>query len=254
VVEVLNNEEKQRYSRHFLVEEIGETGQEKLKASRVLVVGTGGLGSPVLYYLAAAGIGTLGFLDSDVVDISNLQRQILHSTRDIGRPKVKSAAEKLETLNPEIELIPFYTRLEKGNAEEIFSDFDIIVDATDNFSTRYVINDVCVKTQKPFIHGGIMKLFGQLTTIIPGRTPCLRCVFGSQNDTEKKPFGVIGTIAGIIGALQATEVIKLIVGKGGLLTGQLLTVSLLNMDFNKIIIEKNAECPVCGNLSDGYRC
>ncbi len=239
-----------RYSRHIILPEVGGEGQSKINAGRVLVIGTGGLGSPVAYYLAAAGVGTLGIIDDDVVDLSNLQRQILHSTKDIGSPKVNSAKEKLNALNPDCRVVTYRERLMAHNIMEIIKNYDIIVDGTDNFATRFVTNDACVITNKPFIHGGILRFAGQAMTIVPGRGPCFRCIFVEPPPQGSVPTcsqaGVLGVLAGTIGLIQATEVLKYLLGKGDLLVGRLLTYDALAMKFREVQVKKNPNCPVCG--------
>lgn len=243
-------EELKRYSRHILLPEIGGKGQKKIKAAKVLVIGTGGLGSPVAYYLAAAGVGTIGIIDDDVVDLSNLQRQILHSTPDLGRPKVISAKEKLEAINPEIKVIAYQQRLNASNVLEIIKEYDIVVDGTDNFSTRFVTNDACVLANKPFVHGGILQFFGQVMTIIPGEGPCFRCVFHEPPPEGSVPTcqeaGVVGALPGTIGTIQATEVIKYIIGAGKLLVGRMLMYEALDMTFREVKLLRNEECAICG--------
>lgn len=244
------DEQIERYSRHIILKEVGGKGQEKIAAARVLVIGAGGLGCPVAYYLAAAGVGTLGIVDSDAVDLSNLQRQILHHTPDVGRPKVQSAGEKLSALNPDVRVVPHRQRLTSQNVLSVIADYDIVVDGTDNFPARFLINDACVLSGKPLVHGGILRFEGQLTTILPGRGPCYRCLFPEPPPPGFVPScqeaGVLGAIAGVIGTLQATEVLKLILGIGETLAGYLLTVDLLTMEFRRVRIPKNAECEVCG--------
>ena len=239
-----------RYSRHIILREVGGKGQEKIARARVLCIGAGGLGSPVSYYLAAAGVGTLGIVDSDVVDLSNLQRQILHRTADVGRPKVQSAQEKLTAINPDVKVVPHVTRLDSTNILDVLGDYDIVVDGTDNFPTRFLINDACVMLKKPLVHGGILRFEGQLTTIVPGEGPCYRCLFSEPPPAGFVPScqeaGVLGAVAGVIGTLQATEVLKLILGVGQPLVGHLLTVDLLTMDFRKVRIPKDKNCAICG--------
>ncbi len=246
-----NEEQVIRYSRHIILPEVGGEGQKKICDGRVLIIGTGGLGSPVAYYLAAAGVGTLGIIDDDVVDLSNLQRQILHSTKDIGRPKVESAAEKLKNLNPDCNIVTYKERLMAGNIMKIIKDYDIVVDGTDNYSTRFVTNDACVMSGIPFVHGGILKFSGQAFTIIPGQGPCFRCVFGEPPPAGAVPTcsqaGVLGVLAGTIGLIQATEVLKYLLGIGELLVGRLLTYDALSMKFRDIKVNRNTNCPVCGN-------
>lgn len=240
-----------RYSRHILLPEVGGKGQKKISDGKVLIIGTGGLGSPVAFYLAAAGVGKLGLIDDDTVEISNLQRQIIHSTSDIGKPKVDSAKAKLEALNPDVEVVTYHQRLDKDNIMDIIKDYDIIVDGTDNFNTRFLTNDACVFTNKPFVHGGILRFFGQVLTIIPGVGPCFRCIFheppppGSVSTCQEA--GVLGVIAGTIGTLQATEVIKYLLGKGDLLVGRMLTYEALESKFREVPISRNPKCAVCGD-------
>lgn len=246
----MNEDWIKRYSRHILLPEIGGDGQKKLNDAKVFVVGTGGLGSPVAYYLAAAGVGTLGLIDDDVVDLSNLQRQILHATPDLNKPKVESAKEKLNALNPECQINTYYRRLTAGNVLDLIKDYDIIVDGTDNFPTRYLVNDACVLAKKPLVHGGILRFNGQVMTIKPGEGPCFRCVFKDPPPQGSVPTcaeaGVLGAVAGVIGLVQATEVVKLILGKGDPLVGRVLTFDALKMKFRDVKIHRNPSCPVCG--------
>jgi len=239
-----------RYSRHIIMKEVGGKGQEKIAAARVLCIGAGGLGSPVSYYLAAAGVGALGIVDSDVVDLSNLQRQILHRTADVGRPKVQSATEKLTALNPDVTVVPHSLRLNSTNILDLIKKYDIVVDGTDNFPTRFLINDACVMAKKPLVHGGILRFEGQLTTIVPNEGPCYRCLFSEPPPPGFVPScqeaGVLGAIAGVIGTLQATEVLKLILGVGQPLIGHLLSIDLLTMEFRKVRIPKDRNCALCG--------
>lgn len=246
----LNEHEKQRYLRHLVLDEIGEAGQLKLKEGRALVVGAGGLGSAVLYYLAAAGVGSLGIVDSDVVELSNLQRQILHRTEDVGRPKVISAAEKLQALNPDLKIETFGLRLTDENAGDIIAGYDIIVDATDNFPARFVLNKACVERRKPFIHGGILGFAGQAMSVLPGEGPCYRCLFREPPPPGSFPAvpGVVGTIPGTIGTIQAVEVIKLLLGTGRPLAGRLLVYDALAMSFREVQVNRDHNCPDCGNL------
>lgn len=248
--DLTSEEHIKRYSRHILLPEVGGTGQTKISNGKVLVIGTGGLGSPVAWYLAAAGVGTLGLVDDDVVDLSNLQRQIVHATPDIGRPKVKSAKEKLSALNPNVEIVTYDFRLTSANIMDVIKDYDIVVDGTDNFPTRFLINDACVMAGKPLSHGAILRFFGQLFTIIPEEGPCYRCVFREPPPAGSVPTcaeaGVLGAIAGTIGVLQATEVLKYLLGKGSLLVGRLLTYEALEAKFREVKVQRNPECPVCG--------
>ncbi len=245
------DEQINRYSRHIILPEVGGKGQKKLLDSKVFLVGAGGLGSPAAFYLAAAGIGKIGISDNDVVDFSNLQRQILHSTKDVGRPKVQSAKETLEDLNPDIEVVPYTERLNSENIIDIIKDYDVILDGSDNFPTRYLVNDACVMLGKPLSHGSIFRFDGQATTILPGQGPCYRCLYESPPPPDLVPScqeaGVLGIIAGIIGVVQATEVIKLQLGKGNLLNGKLLIYDSLDMDFKKLNIQRNPACPMCGD-------
>ena len=244
-------EQIKRYSRHIILPEVGGKGQKKLLESKVLLVGAGGLGSPAAFYLAAAGIGKIGISDNDDVDFSNLQRQILHSTKDVGSPKVQSAKETIEDLNPDVEVVPYIERLNSENIIDIIKDYDVILDGSDNFPTRYLVNDACVMLGKPLSHGSIFRFDGQATTILPGQGPCYRCLYETPPPPDLVPScqeaGVLGVIAGIIGVIQATEVIKLQLGKGNLLNGKLLLYDSLNMDFKKLNIQRNPACPMCGD-------
>jgi len=246
----LTTDELSRYSRHLILPEVGIEGQQKLKAARVLCVGTGGLGSPLLFYLAAAGVGTLGLVDFDVVDASNLQRQIIHSTKDIGRKKLDSAAEKLTALNPALNVIKHETMLTSLNALEILKDYDIVADGTDNFPTRYLVNDACVLLGKPNVYGSIFRFEGQASVFATKDGPCYRCLYSEPPPPGLVPScaegGVLGILPGLVGVIQATEVIKLILGKGESLAGRLLLVDALNMRFRELKLRKNPECPVCG--------
>jgi molybdopterin/thiamine biosynthesis adenylyltransferase/rhodanese-related sulfurtransferase len=246
----LSNEEIARYSRHLLLPEVGMDGQRKLKAARVLCVGTGGLGSPLAFYLAAAGIGTLGLVDFDVVDASNLQRQIIHSTKDIGRPKLDSAEEKLTALNPFMNVVKYETMLTSANAMDIFKDFDIVADGTDNFPTRYLVNDACVLSGKPNVYGSIFRFEGQASVFATKDGPCYRCLYPEPPPPGLVPScaegGVLGILPGLVGIIQATEVIKLILGEGTPLIGRLLLVEALGMKFRELKLRKNPDCPVCG--------
>jgi sulfur-carrier protein adenylyltransferase/sulfurtransferase len=246
----LTTDELSRYSRHLILPEVGIEGQQKLKAARVLCVGTGGLGSPLAFYLAAAGIGTLGLVDFDVVDASNLQRQIIHSTKDIGRKKLDSAEEKLKALNPALNVVKHETMLTSANALEILKDYDIVADGTDNFPTRYLVNDACVLLGKPNAYGSIFRFEGQASVFATKDGPCYRCLYPEPPPPGLVPScaegGVLGILPGLVGVIQATEVIKLILGKGDSLAGRLLLVDALNMRFRELKLRKNPECPVCG--------
>ena len=246
----LTREELARYSRHLILPEVGIEGQRRLKAARVLCVGTGGLGSPLAFYLTAAGVGTLGLVDFDTVDASNLQRQILHSTRDVGRSKLDSATEKLTALNPSVEIERHETRLTSTNALEIVSGYDIVADGTDNFPTRYLVNDACVLTGKPNVYGSIFRFEGQASVFATRQGPCYRCLYPEPPPPGAVPScaegGVLGILPGLVGVIQATEVVKLILGKGDSLVGRLLLVDALAMRFRELKLKKNPECPACG--------
>jgi adenylyltransferase/sulfurtransferase len=247
---ILSNDEILRYSRHLIMPEVGMEGQQKLKAARVLCVGAGGLGSPLALYLAAAGVGTLGLVDFDVVDLTNLQRQIIHTTNDVGRPKLDSAAEKLVAINPFIQIRKFETRLTSANALDIIRQFDIVADGTDNFPTRYLVNDACVLTGKPNVYASIFRFEGQASVFAAERGPCYRCLYPEPPPPGLVPScaegGVLGILPGLLGVIQATEVIKLILGSGEPLIGRLLLVDALAMRFRELRLRKNPECPVCG--------
>ncbi len=241
----------QRYSRHILLQDVGVEGQEKISNGKVLIVGAGGLGAPVALYLAAAGVGTIGIIDGDVVDLSNLQRQVIHFTPDVNKPKVISAKEKINLLNPDVKVNTYYDLLTAANALEIIKDYDFIVDGTDNFPVKFLINDACVKAGKPFSHGGILRFDGQAITVLPGTTACYRCVFHSPPPANAVPTcseaGVLGAIAGILGTIQATEVLKYLTGVGNLLTDRLLTFNAKTMEFRNIKVKHNHKCQVCGD-------
>ena len=248
--EALTNDEILRYSRHLIMPEVGMEGQQKLKAARVLCIGAGGLGSPLALYLGAAGVGTLGIVDFDVVDYTNLQRQIIHSTADVGRKKLDSAAEKLKAINPFLNIRKFETRLTSENALERFRDFDIIADGTDNFPTRYLVNDACVLTGKPNVYGSIFRFEGQASVFATKDGPCYRCLYSDPPPPGLVPScaegGVLGILPGLVGVIQATEVIKLILGKGDPLIGRLLLIDALGMKFRELKLRKNPDCPACG--------
>ena len=247
----LTTDDLSRYSRYLIFSEVGIEGQQKLKAARVLCVGTGGLGSPLAFYLAAAGIGTLGLVDFDVVDASNLQRQIIHSTKDIGRKKLDSAEEKLLALNPALNVVKHDTMLSSANALEILKDYDVVADGTDNFPTRYLVNDACVLLGKPNAYGSIFRFEGQASVFATKEGPCYRCLYPEPPPPGLVPScaegGVLGILPGLVGVIQATEVIKLILGKGAPLIGRLLLVDALSMRFRELKLRKNPECPVCGD-------
>jgi molybdopterin/thiamine biosynthesis adenylyltransferase/rhodanese-related sulfurtransferase len=246
----LNNEEVLRYSRHLIMPEVGMEGQQKLKAARVLCIGTGGLGSPLALYLSAAGVGTIGLVDFDVVDFTNLQRQVIHFTSDVGRPKLESAKEKIAAINPFVDVKTFETRLTSQNALEIFSGFDIIVDGTDNFPTRFLVNDACVFSGKPNVYGSIFRFEGQASVFAAKDGPCYRCLYPEPPPPGLVPScaegGVLGILPGLVGLIQATEAIKLILGSGEPLIGRLLLVDALGMKFRELKLRKNPDCAVCG--------
>jgi sulfur-carrier protein adenylyltransferase/sulfurtransferase len=246
----LTNDEILRYSRHLIMPEVGMVGQQKLKAARVLCIGAGGLGSPLALYLAAAGVGTLGIVDFDVVDFTNLQRQIIHSTADVGRKKLDSAADKLKAINPFINLKTFETRLSSENALDLFREFDIVADGTDNFPTRYLVNDACVLTGKPNVYGSIFRFEGQASVFATEEGPCYRCLYPEPPPPGLVPScaegGVLGILPGLVGVMQATEVIKLILGAGDPLIGRLLLIDALGMKFRELKLRKNPDCPACG--------
>lgn len=245
----LSESERERYDRHLKLPEYDEKNQQKLKQTSAIVVGTGGLGSPICLYLAAGGIGRLGIVDNDVVALSNLQRQIIHSTPDLNRPKVASAKESLNALNPEVEVETHQLRLTEDNAAEILAGYDVVVDATDNFKTKFLIADTCAALKKPYSHGGVFHYIGQTMTVVPGESACYRCLFTEFPPEEvverQAGAGIVGAVPGIIGSIQAFEVIKLITGIGQVLTGSLLSFDSRTMQFRKIKLKRNPSCPVC---------
>src|ERR1700680_3191170 len=247
---VLSNDEILRYSRHLIMPEVGMEGQQKLKAAKVLCIGAGGLGSPLALYLTAAGVGTLGIVDFDVVDYTNLQRQIIHTTADVGRKKLDSAADKLKAINPFLNLRTFDTKLTSANALELFREFDIVADGTDNFPTRYLVNVAGVLTGKPNVYGSIFRFEGQASVFATEDGPCYRCLYPEPPPPGLVPScaegGVLGILPGLVGVIQATETIKLILGQGDLLVGRLLLVDALGMKFRELKLRKNPDCPVCG--------
>ncbi|BBA48457.1 thiamine biosynthesis protein [Bifidobacterium bifidum LMG 13195] len=245
------DDQLERYSRHLILKEIGVRGQKKLLAARVLVIGAGGLGSPAAMYLAAAGVGTIGIIDDDVVDLSNLQRQIIHGTGNVGMPKVESAAETVTSINPDVTVKPYHIRVSAGNIAELIAGYDVIVDAADNFSTKFLINDACVLAGKPYIYGGALRFEGQLMTYVPGRGPCYRCIFRDMPAAGEVPSckeaGVLGAVVGVIGSMQAVEAVKLILGVGKPLTARLMTFDALAMTCRAVPLpEREPDCPVCG--------
>lgn len=247
----LTDEQLERYSRHILLKEVGIEGQKKLLDSSVLIIGVGGLGSPVAMYLAAAGIGTIGLADADAVDLSNLQRQVIHKTKNIGIPKVQSAKQVIEDINPDVKVNAYHTFVTSENILDLIKEYDFIIDATDNFETKFLINDACVIAEKPFTHAGILRFQGQLMTYVPRQGACYRCIFRNPPPKDSAPtckqVGIIGAMAGVIGSLEAMEAIKYIIGQGTLLTGYLLTYDALKMEFRKVKLPSNTDnCPVCG--------
>ncbi len=251
-----SEEQIERYSRHIILEDIGVKGQEKILESKVLIIGAGGLGSPAALYLAAAGVGTIGIVDNDVVDLTNLQRQVIHFTPDLGKPKVDSAKEKIEKINPDVKVRTYKELALADNILDLIKDYDFIIDGTDNFPAKFLINDACVLAKKPFSHGGILRFDGQTMTYTPGNT-CYRCVFSGPPPKNAIPScaqaGVLGSIAGILGTIQATEVLKFITGKGDLLINRLLIFDALDMDFRTITLQKNKSCAVCGKNPTIYK-
>lgn len=247
----LSDQQQQRYARHLTLQEIGPTGQEKLLQSKVLVVGAGGLGSPAAFYLAAAGVGTIGLMDGDTVELSNLQRQILHTTRSLGEPKVNSAKARLNALDPDIQLTLYPFRLSAENAPEILAGYDFVIDATDNFDSKFLIARACHQAGKPYSHAGIRQFYGQTMTVIPGQTACYRCVFHEENiPAGGIPAGPVGAVPGIIGSVQAIEAIKFLLTIGTPLLNTLLTCDTLTMNMRKVQVSRDPECPICG----GGRC
>ena len=240
----------ERYSRHILLQDVGVEGQEKIHDARVLVIGAGGLGAPVSLYLAAAGVGRIGIVDADVVDLSNLQRQVIHFTADVGKPKVDSAKDKMLAINPEVKVDTYQTWLDSSNALDIIKDYDFIIDGTDNFPVKFLINDACVMAGKAFSHGGILRFTGQTFTHVPG-TACYRCMFKEPPPPGAVPTcsqaGVLGAIAGMLGTIQAAEALKYIIGIGELLTDRLLTFDAKTMQFRTINVKKSNKCPICGS-------
>lgn len=242
-------EQIERYSRHLILQNVGVEGQQKIMEGKVLIVGAGGLGSPVALYLAAAGVGTIGLIDGDVVDHTNLQRQVIHFTEDLNIPKVESAANKVNRINPEVKVNTYKTLLMPDNALDIIKDYDFVIDGTDNFPTKFMVNDACVMALKPFSHGGILRFEGQTMTYVPG-SACYRCVFGGPPPKDAVPScsqaGVLGSIAGMLGTIQATEALKFLVGTGELLTNRMLIFDALNMKFREVNFTQNENCKLCG--------
>ncbi len=246
----LTEQQIERYSRQIILEQVGGVGQEKLLASKVLIVGAGGLGSPAALYLAAAGIGTIGIIDADRVDVTNLQRQIIHFTDDVGKEKVASAEQKIKAINPDVRVKTYSTRATAANIREIIRSYDFVVDGTDNFPTKFLINDACYFEKVPFSHAGILRFDGQMMTVLPGRTACYRCVFDKPPPAGLVPScsqaGILGPLGGVIGCLQATEVLKCLLGVGELLTDRLLVFDGLGLQFREVKISRNPVCRICG--------
>ncbi|MEM1203398.1 MAG: molybdopterin-synthase adenylyltransferase MoeB [Acidobacteriota bacterium] len=257
VPRTLRAEERERYGRHLLIPEVGEEGQVRLLESKVLMVGAGGLGSPAAYYLAAAGVGTLGINDDDVVDRSNLQRQILHTDARVGTPKVESARATLEALNPSVDVVTYQERLTRDNVDRIFEGYDLVVDGTDNFATRYLVNDACVRHGLPNVHGSIFRFEGQVSVFWPGhpkrRGPCYRCLFPQPPPPELAPScaeaGVLGVLPGVVGTLEAVEAVKILLGIGDPLVGRLLVYDALDQRFTELKVERDPNCSVCGEAA-----
>jgi len=247
----LTSEQRQRYARHLVLPEVGEKGQQRLLDSKVAIIGAGGLGSPVALYLAAAGVGHIGIVDHDVVDLSNLQRQILHGVDRIGRPKVDSARQTIAAINPDVEVVAHRTQLQASNALELLRDYDLIVDGSDNFPTRYLINDASLHLRIPVVHGSIFRFEGQASVFVPYTGPCYRCLFAQPPPPELSPncaeAGVFGVLPGIIGSIQAMEAIKLLLGLGDLLAGRLLIYDALEQDFSTVRVKRNPDCPACAD-------
>ncbi|WP_298270070.1 molybdopterin-synthase adenylyltransferase MoeB [Geobacter sp.] len=247
---MFTEEQIERYSRHIILKEVGGKGQKKLLDGKVMVIGAGGLGAPIALYLAAAGVGTIGIADADVVDLSNLQRQVIHFTPDVGKPKVESAREKMEAINPDVKVRTYREWISAANIARIIADYDFAIDGTDNFAAKFLINDACVMAGKPYSHGGILQFVGQTLTVLPGQSTCYRCIFPSPPPKDAIPTcsqaGVIGVLPGVIGTIQATEAIKFLLGKGELLANRLLMYDALEMNFRKVRINRNQKCPVCG--------
>ncbi|MBE2887662.1 HesA/MoeB/ThiF family protein [Geobacter anodireducens] len=248
---MFTDQQIERYSRHIILKEVGGKGQKKLLDGKVMVIGAGGLGAPIALYLAAAGVGTIGIADADVVDISNLQRQVIHFTPDVGKPKVESAREKMEAINPDVRVRTYQEWISAANIARIIADYDFVIDGTDNFAAKFLVNDACVLAGTPYSHGGILQFDGQTLTVKPGESPCYRCIFPAPPPKDAIPTcaraGVIGVLPGVLGTIQATEAIKYLLGQGDLLTGRLLTYNALRMRFREVPVKKSARCPVCGD-------
>jgi len=247
----LSEQQIERYSRHIILDQIGGKGQERLLASKVLIVGAGGLGAPAALYLAAAGVGTLGLIDDDKVDLTNLQRQVIHHTPDVGTPKVVSAKTKITAINPDVHVNTYQLRATAGNVGAIVREYDFVIDGTDNFASKFLVNDACFFERKAFSHAGILRFHGQLITVLPGESVCYRCIFHEPPPKWAVPScsqaGVLGVLAGVIGSLQATEAIKYLLGIGDLLTNTLLTCDALTMTFRAVKLNRNPNCSLCGS-------
>lgn len=245
-----SEEQLNRYSRHIILADVGVEGQQKIIEGKVLIVGAGGLGAPVSLYLAAAGVGTIGIVDGDVVELSNLQRQVIHFTADVGKLKIISAKEKMKAINPEVKVITYQEKLLANNILDIIKDYDFVIDGTDNFPAKFLINDACVLSKKPFSHGGILRFDGQAMTYIPGQT-CYRCVFTTPPPSDVVPScsqaGVLGAVAGMLGTVQAAEALRYLIGRGDLLVNRLLIFDAFNMKFRNVNIKKNPKCPICSD-------
>lgn len=246
----LSEEQIERYSRHIILADVGVKGQEKIVAGRILIIGVGGLGAPLALYLAAAGVGTIGLVDNDEVELSNLQRQVIHFTSDVGKPKVLSAKEKIEAMNPAVKVNTYSERVYANNITGIIKDYDFIIDGTDNFAAKFLINDACVFAGKSFSHGGILRFNGQAMTYKPGEA-CYRCVFTAPPPKGAVPScsqaGILGAVAGMLGTIQAAEALKFLIGKGSLLVNRLLIFDALRMNFREVAVKKNPHCPICGD-------
>ncbi|MDR2106360.1 MAG: molybdopterin-synthase adenylyltransferase MoeB [Coriobacteriales bacterium] len=246
-----SDEQLTRYSRHILLKEVGVKGQKRIAQGRVLIIGAGGLGAPAALYLAAAGVGTIGIADADAVELSNLQRQIIHSTPDIGRPKVQSARETMQAINPDVKVVTHHGFVDASNITILIDSYDFVLDGTDNFPAKFLINDACVLAGKPFSHAGIIRFKGQLMTWLPNQGPCYRCVFKEPPPPDAVPScreaGVIGAMGGVIGSLQAMEAVKYLIGIGEPLVSSLLTYNALKAEFRKIRLPRNPQCPICGS-------
>jgi molybdopterin/thiamine biosynthesis adenylyltransferase len=243
-------EQIERYSRHIILPEVGGVGQMKIRQASCFIVGAGGLGAPAAMYLAAAGIGKLGIVDDDQVDLSNLQRQVIHHTKDVGVHKAESAKAKVNAMNPDVEVVTYHERLMAANAKELVQGYDYIIDGTDNFATKFLVNDLSILTGIPMVHGGILRFSGQVMVIVPGETACYRCIFREPPPEGIVPScqeaGVLGVLAGVIGTIQATEVLKMILGIGTGLRNRLLTYQALESDFREVKLKRNPDCPICG--------